>query len=233
MTIQAADHPDKMPVVLLSGLAAGPSVFMPQSVQFDQLIVPEWPKPQRRDNLESYAKRIANGLADAGIGGPLIIGGASFGGMLAQFVAPHVDARAIVLIGSVRGPEELPLQVKAARILTPLVGLVPVRAAQWMCQPLISPRVRKLAAFLSGLSRQFIHCDARVFKWSLAALLRWRTRPEPACPVYHIHGKRDLVLPCWLTTPSQTIDEGGHLISLTHPIEVNAFLHDVIARSAD
>lgn len=233
MNTLADDNPGELPLILLSGLAAGPSVFLPQSVALNQLYVPDWPEPQPGDTLDTYAARIAEGLSKAGFDGPCIIGGASFGGMLAQFVAKRVDARAIVLIGSVRGPEELPMHVKAARILAPLVCLLPVRVAQWICRPLISQPVRKAAPFLSGLARQFVQCDASVFQWSLAALLRWRVRPEPSCRVYHIHGGRDRVLPCRLTTPSETIDHGGHLITLTHPIEVNAFLRNVIARCDD
>ncbi len=223
---------EALPIVLLSGLAAGPSVFLPQAVEFPTLIVPSWPSPQYSDDVDSYAQRLADQLKSNGITGPCIVGGASFGGMLAHYLARHVDARCLVLIGSVRGPEELPIAAKVGRMFRPLAWLLPIRVGQLLVRPLQHVSVRKRFRLASGLARQFIQSDPRVMRWSLHALLAWRTRPEPSCPVFHIHGTRDRVLPIRRTTPTDVVEGGGHVISLSHAVEVNAFLRRVIAASS-
>ena len=53
--------------------------------------------------------------------------------------------------------------------------------------------------------------DANVFKWSLSQLLNWKSQPEVSCPVLHLHGDRDFVLPVRYTKPDATVTGGGHV----------------------
>jgi pimeloyl-ACP methyl ester carboxylesterase len=48
----------------------------------------------------------------------------------------------------------------------------------------------------------------------------------------HIHGKRDYVLPMRYTNPDHIVEGGGHILSLSHPRDVNAFITKAI-ESAD
>ncbi len=73
-----------VPLILLPGLAASREVFEPQRKRFPSLIVPEWPKPDRGETLSQYAERFAASLVPEG---PCVLGGLSFGGMLAQEMA--------------------------------------------------------------------------------------------------------------------------------------------------
>jgi pimeloyl-ACP methyl ester carboxylesterase len=79
--------------------------------------------------------------------------------------------------------------------------------------------------------RQFRRADATVIKWSLSRVLDWKTVPQVDCPVFHIHGRRDFVLPARYTLPDQLIEQGRHVISLSHPAEVNEFIRGVIAET--
>ena len=54
------------------------------------------------------------------------------------------------------------------------------------------------------------------------------TQPEHCAPDSQIHGSADRTFPIRYTHPDQIVTGGGHLLTLTHPIEVNEFL----ARSA-
>ena len=94
-----------MPLILLSGLAADARIFTPQKIVFTQLQCPGWLEPERAETIHGYAGRLAEALDE----GPCIVGGASFGGIVALHLAEHVDAQAVILIGSIQSPSQLPL----------------------------------------------------------------------------------------------------------------------------
>ncbi|TWU27982.1 alpha/beta fold hydrolase [Novipirellula artificiosorum] len=220
-------HGNSTPLILFSGLAADREVFAPQSLAFENLIVPSWPVPESDDTLDSYSERLAGELGQFG---PAVIGGASFGGIVALHVAKHLDPLAVILIGSVRSSDELPRSAKWSRRLQPLVSLLPVRLMQIACVPIGSKMVGRWFPHLGGLARQFRHSDSKVFKWSLSRILDWDSTPRVDCPIYHIHGDRDMVLPIRHISPTQIVAGGGHVISLTHANEVNAFIGSVLKR---
>ena len=79
----------ELPLILFSAMGADASIFLPQKLAFQNLIVPEWPKPVEDDNLASYCSRLA---AATDPGCPCIVGGASFGGVVALEMTRHLDA---------------------------------------------------------------------------------------------------------------------------------------------
>jgi pimeloyl-ACP methyl ester carboxylesterase len=179
-------------LILYSGLAADSSVFVPQKLAFPNLIVPDWPIPTYSETLDQYARRLAYALPEDG---RLIIGGASFGGIVALHVARHVRADVVVLTGSVQSPSELPRYAKCARPLRPLIRYLPVRSMQLCCLPLALEIARFQFTHLFNLIRQFRTADPIVIKWSLMRILDRRDHPETPCSIVHIHGKRDHLLP--------------------------------------
>src|SRR5262245_55843221 len=95
------ERTDNVPLILLSGMAADERLFEPQRVAFPDLRVPAWIDPLPGESLRGYAARLARRIDP---GRPCLVGGASFGGMVALEMAPHLQADACVLIGSVRSP---------------------------------------------------------------------------------------------------------------------------------
>ncbi len=216
---------DQLPLILLSGLAADASVFAPQRLMFPQLSVPTWIKPLRNESLTEYAERFAAGCCPAG---EFVLGGASFGGMLALEMARFVKPRALLLIGSVRGPQELPRRVRMWRGLSPAVNFLPLPPLQWSAGS--AAIARRWLPHLAGVARQFSQADEEVFRWSLQQLLAWKEPPRVDCSVYQIHGDCDRVLPISCTRPDVIVRGGGHVLSLTHAREVNEFLRSVLAK---
>ena len=189
-----------------------------------ELIVPEWLPPLRRESLRSYARRMA-GQINPEL--PCFVGGASFGGFLALEMLPHLNAKGCFLIGAVRSPSEFPLWIRLARPAHALTRIVPVSLFLW------------LSAFLGGTlgfllprrTREFLQLggtlDPAFFKWAAEAVLTWGDfglPPNPACPVYHVQGELDRILPPRLTQPDELIAGGGHVIALSHPAEVARFI---------
>jgi len=218
---------ESTPLILFSGLAADANVFVPQKIAFPQLVVPKWPTPRLDDTLDSYCDRLADDLRPHR---NAIIGGASFGGIVALHVAQRLNPLAVLLIGSIRSPTELSRVACLARPLKPLTRLIPVRFLQLCCVPVASKFARRTVPHLCGLARQFRGSDPTVFKWSLARILDWSSVPTVECPIFHIHGDQDFVLPVRYTEPTAVVPGGGHVISLTHPTDVNDFIRSAMTQ---
>ena len=216
-------------LIMFPGMGASQRMFQPQRLAFPDLIVPEWIEPKYKEPLPRYAQRMAEAIDP---GRPCIIGGASFGGMVALEVARYLDTRACLLISSVRSRKELPWRY---RWLVPLVTTIP-----GTCQDLAAWGVRVGI----GLSRPFrkntiqespltymMGEQGRFLRWASIATLRWKPRANSfRFPIEQIHGAADQVLHPDLTTPDRVIPDGGHALPLTHPAEINQFLHNAIAK---
>ena len=211
-----------VPIILLSGMAADERLFEPQLAAFPNLRVQPWIAPLLGESLRAYATRLAP-LIDPGV--PCIVGGASFGGVVALELAQYLPALACILIGSIRSPSGLPWRW---RLLRPVA--------------LLGPGTLKMLATLGAtLGRPFLaggtirrlqrlsQPEAAFVRWAMCAVVRWR--PSPAVGkvrVFHIHGAADRVLPVSLGEPDVVVSAGGHALSLFSPIAVNEFVAGVV-----
>jgi pimeloyl-ACP methyl ester carboxylesterase len=213
-------------------MGADVRLFQAQRAAFPQLVVPTWLEPRRRETLADYARRFAEKIDP---GRRCFVGGASFGGMVALEVARHLDVAACLLVSSIRSRRELPWKY---RWLVPLATALPgvcadlspvgIRLADWVTRP-----------FRRGLRTESpLACIAsergRFLRWAGIATLRWKPSADAfPFPIRHLHGDADRVLEARLTTPDVLLPGGGHLLPLTHPWQVNQFLHDAIAEFED
>ncbi|QJW92899.1 alpha/beta fold hydrolase [Frigoriglobus tundricola] len=214
-------------MIMLSGMAADERLFAPQLARFPNLRVQPWVQPFPGEALRGYASRLAR-LVDPGR--PCIVGGASFGGIVALEMAPHLSALGCVLIGSVRSPLELPWRW---RYLAPLAELGPDRvavltrtAAHWGNGVFARATLRRL----ERLSRP----EAAFVRWAMCAVVRWRSRPATGrTRVFQIHGALDRTLPVERTRPDVIVPAGGHALTLFSPAAVNEFLAAVVRGLTD
>lgn len=210
-----------VPIILLSGMAADERLFEAQVAAFPNLRVQPWVPARAGESLRAYAARLAP-LVDPGR--PCIVGGASFGGVVALELSGHLPAVACVLIGSIRSPSGLPWRWRLLRpvaffgpdVLRVLAALaarfgrrvLPLRTARW----------------LRRLSRP----EAGFVRWAMCAVVRWRpSQAARRVRVFHIHGACDRVLPVALARPDVVVPGGGHALSLFSPTAVNMFVADV------
>lgn len=213
----------QVPLLLLSGMAADERLFHRQQTTFPNLRVPAWIAPLPEESLRAYALRLARRV-DPGC--PCLVGGASFGGMVALEMAQHLQARACLLIGSVRSSAELPWQWRALRLAAFLgpdrIG-VAARLITRLAGPWLSPGVARRL-------RRFAEPGAGFVRWAACAVLGWW--PSPAARrvrVFQIHGEADRTLPVHCTRPDVIVPAGGHALPLTSPAAVNAFLRQSLA----
>ena len=207
-------------MILLPGMGADARMFAGQLEAFTNLRVLEWIPERAGESLADYAQRLAAPLA----GEPVeFLGGASLGGMVALELARQLKPRAIFLLGSARSPRGIrPL----LRPFMPLSAIAPLRALHRLGLPrpvirLLGPREPEQVALLAEMVR-----DARpeFARWAILALRKWPGVADPGAPVVAIHGERDLVLPVGRASADHVIAGAGHLLTMTHPAEVNAIL---------
>ena len=141
--------------------------------------------------------------------GDMVVG-TSLGGIVACEIARIRQLRALVLIGSALGKDEVhPLLA----LLHPLAGIAPL---EWL----------KFSAgkLPSELPQMFAGVDAAFVRSMCAAIFRWDGLGQAPVPCHRVHGRRDRVIP-----PPAVCDlllDGGHLISMTHAEACVSFVRE-------
>lgn len=213
---------EEIPIILLPGMAADVRVFEAQLAIFPNLKVQPWIEPLPRESLPAYAARLAL-LVDPGR--PCIVGGTSFGGIVALEMAGHLPALACILIGSVRSPSELPRNIRWLRLIAWLgpsglrmLASIGSRISRWFKANRVSRRLQRLSRPESAFER-----------WAMCALCGWKlSRSSDQVRIYQIHGSADRVLPVSLTHPDVIVPGGEHALSSFNPSPVNQFIAHVL-----
>ena len=214
-------------LILLPGLGADARMFETQRERFPHLEVPDWLDPHKRETLESYGQRFAESLE---YDENCIVGGTSFGGMLAVEMSRHITPRKLILIGSALSFSEITFLLRTVS-----------RLARWM--PPSAFRLGVLQTRLTArwfglqtqaqrqLSNQMMSDAAPAFvRWGCIALSNW-SGLSTELPIARLHGAEDRIIPP-LNDGSQTlIPEAGHVPSMSHPQAVNDWLETELVSS--
>ncbi len=212
-----------LPLILLSGMGADSRLFSHQIEEIPELITPAWIPPLPRESLPAYAVRLANSIDP---GRPCVVGGASFGGIVALEMAVHLQAAACVLISSVRSPAEFPWWY---RVLRPVACLGPEGLA-WVAGLVAGASELSLGHRTAAQLRRLSRAESEFLRWASWAVLRWSPSTEVRrLRIHHIHGDSDRTFPVRLTRPDVIVAGAGHVLTLSHPQEVNEFLRRVMA----
>ncbi len=207
---------------------------MPQREAFPQLIVPPRIPPRRNESLPDYAARMAETITPSR-DRPLVLGGVSFGGMLAYEMARHLRPDVVVLIASCRKQESLSPVYRAGRRLVPWIPFWVWSVAKLDLISGVVVRMRLgVAASQRDLAiRMFRDADSRYMHWTLQAILNWDPQPLLGVRVLQIHGGRDSLIPARRVEADQIIPDGGHMINVTHADQVNLFITKAAAMSQE
>jgi len=212
-------------IIFFPGLGTDERLLQPQRTLPVDIVVPRWLDPlDERETLAGYAKRLAETLDTSR---PFYLGGISFGGFVALEVARHVKPRRVFLLSSCTSRHGIPHAYRLAGDM-----LLP-----YLVNALLTPIMRLPSTVRSfgpshlvtgnKLVKEMVRdCTPELFRWSVAALLRWDGHRDPIAPVVHIKGDRDIVLPHHLCRPTHLVRGAGHLMNLTHASQVN----EIIAR---
>lgn len=211
-----------LPIILLPGMGADERLFSSQIAAFPNIVIPKWIPPRKHESLRDYAARYAP-LIDPKR--PCLVGGASFGGMVALEVATHFPNLGCILIGSIRSSQSLSWRWKRLRPFA-LLGPDFLRLTSWGAsrfgRRFLSQRALRVHQRLASPEFAFV-------RWAMCAAVRWRaSAATKKLRVFHIHGETDHLLPVKLVQPDVIVPNGEHALTIFRPSAVNEFLGNVI-----
>lgn len=208
-------------LVLIPGMGADERLFEPQRAGGLCFDVPRMPVPEPGDSMARYAARIRD-LLD--LREPCIVGGVSFGGMVACELGRLCPARKILLIASCCDGSAVPSYYRWAELVSRVVpsGLIRRRA---VASSRILARLEHLTEEQYLLIREMsLDIPVPYLRRVGRMILGWRADQAYPVPIHAIHGQRDRIIPLKGVQPDVILPEGGHLINLTHAAEVNSFI---------
>ena len=217
----------KIPVYLMPGLAASTAIFerivLPEDVFEIHLL--EWEIPLEKESLTDYAKRIADKIKHPN---PVLIG-VSFGGILVQEMAKHIDAHKIIIISSVKSNLEFPRRLKIAKTtkaykLIPMSLILNIESlAKFSFGEKVNQRLKLYERFLSVR-------DIGYLNWAVEQVILW-DRTVVDKNVIHIHGDMDDVFPIKYIKNCIVVKGGTHLMILNKYKWMNENLPAIILDS--
>lgn len=215
---------NKIPVYFMPGLAASSLIFerivLPEDTFEVQLL--EWEIPLEKETLSAYAKRISIKIKHKN---PVLIG-VSFGGILVQEMAKHIEIRKVIIISSVKSNLEFPRRMKIAKT-TKAYKLIPTslllnieNLAKFSFGEKINSRIKLYEKFLSVR-------DIRYLDWAVEQVILWdRTVVDEK--VIHIHGDADDVFPIKYIKNCIEVKGGTHIMILAKYKWLNENLPKII-----
>jgi pimeloyl-ACP methyl ester carboxylesterase len=201
-------------ILLLTGMTPDQRIFDRLLPQLSNAEIIPWITPKDREALGDYVDRLA-GTLTIQPNEPVVVCGASFGGIVAMELATRLNTKSCVLISSVRSPSELPRWQKICR---PLMRVQQGVFLKWVgtfasaCPRSVRTAATLRLAKLGG-------DEGSWYRWATNSVLNWRCDAEPV-PTIQIHGDRDTTFPLRFNHPDVIIEGGGHMLPLTHATQI-------------
>lgn len=215
-------------VYLMPGMAASPQIFehikLPEA-QF-KLHYLAWELPLPKETLSAYALRLTTHIKHPK---PVLLG-VSFGGVLVQEMAKHIEVEQLIIVSSVKSSRELPFKMKFART-TRLYKLIPTQLAQ---------KIEVLAKYAFGknvtkrldLYKKYLSVnDSAYLRWAIRQMLCWR-QDKSTENVVHIHGEKDPVFPIKNIENCISVKNGTHIAIINKYRWFNANLPRIILENS-
>ncbi len=213
-------------LILFPGLGADRRLFDAQERAGLRFEVPEMPIPQDGQDFADYARTLGRSL---GLDENCVVGGVSFGGMLAYQLAATCGAKALILLASCTDPSAIPRHYRWVELTARLIPdhFIHRRAA---LGARCLAKLERLGPDASDLVQDMARKASMPFlRRTGRMILRWKPGRRPECPIYALHGTADRVIPIRRVTPTEVLEGAGHLLCLTHPDVVTIFIEQSLA----
>lgn len=212
-----------MNVYFLSGIAADHRLFryikLPAGYH---AVFLEWIKPIPNESIAKYSRRM---MENVNTEKQFVIIGLSLGGIVATEIAKIYTPLATIILGSIPTSRQLPPYYKWLGRLQ-VNKIIPGNFYKWasVVKHRFSKETNEDRDIIIDMIRQ---ADTDFVHWGLNAVLQWNNVEIPGA-LFHIHGTRDQVFPIYFTKPTHIIKNGGHLLAMSHPEEINSILKEIL-----
>ncbi|KAB8153141.1 alpha/beta hydrolase [Kordia sp. TARA_039_SRF] len=200
----------KIQVYFMPGMAANPSIFKHITLPKDEFEVHflSWFVPEKGETLSAYALRMTQNITHKNV----VLIGVSFGGILVQEMARHINVEKVFVVSSVKTKYELPRRMRFAR-KTKIYKLFPTSLVNNM-SVLRKFAFGDLATKRLELYEEFLSVrDTYYLDWSIAQIVNWK-QEEPLPNTIHIHGEKDRVFPIKYISDCIPVKGGTHIMIL-------------------
>jgi pimeloyl-ACP methyl ester carboxylesterase len=179
----------------------------------------DWIEPKKGETLPTYALRMAERIDQTE---EHALAGVSFGGMIAIEIAKRYHPKAVILLSSSATRKELPLSFRLAgklglnKIVPPQLIKVITPFTYWLFDAKTKEEKHLLKEILLDTSPSFVY-------WAMNSIVHWENDEVPK-NLFHIHGKKDKVLPIRYVKADVVIPTAGHLMVYSHAEETSAWI---------
>jgi pimeloyl-ACP methyl ester carboxylesterase len=216
----------KTVVYFMPGLAASPKIF--EYIKLDtalfEMYYLEWLEPlSTSETLHNYVARLAKQVKHPDV----VLIGVSFGGIIVQELSKYVDTKKVIIISSVKSPDELPLRLKIIKN-TKLYKIAPTS---------LLSNFDFLEKFVFGtwakkrfeLYKKYLSMNSPTYlNWAFHNVLHWHKCDIKIKPI-HIHGVKDEIFPIDnINTCDYTIENGTHIMIINRAKWFNIHLGAII-----
>ncbi|MGB0522081.1 MAG: alpha/beta hydrolase [Flammeovirgaceae bacterium] len=211
-------------IYFISGLGADERVFQFLDLAHHEFRHIQWVTTQKGESLTDYAIRLIDQIDG---NQDIILIGVSFGGMIAQEIAKQISCKTVIIISSVKSPEEFDWQLSFVR-KTQLHQFVPAAFLKWSNLLTADYYFGVSAKQESELLRQIVlDTDTTFMVWAIDAIMRWEN-DDPLLTIHHIHGTQDKIFPRKPIKNAHFIEGGGHFMIVNKAAEISQLILNII-----
>ncbi|NIQ97221.1 MAG: alpha/beta hydrolase, partial [Desulfuromonadales bacterium] len=209
-------------LILLPGLGADERMFENLEGVDPAPVIVRHLVPEPGERLDNYATRVAEWLA---INADDVVGGSSFGGLVASAVARQRQVRALVLIGSALDASALGRSGTLARFV-PGWLLRSLLLSDRLLERVFAPEDTQMRQLAQSMLRE---APEQLLLQGMRMMLCYRPTGDVPCPVFAIHGGRDPIMRPPFICGCRVVEDAGHGLVWTHGGVVGEFLDQVLA----
>jgi esterase/lipase len=215
----------KIPIYFMPGLAAGPEIFKKLTLNKEKYTFHylKWIKPlDVEEKIDNYALRLSAKITEEN---PVLVG-VSFGGIMVQELAKFLNPRKVIIISSVKSPDELPQRFRIAKF-TRIYKLFPIKVIENFedyTKYFLGKTLKKKA----DLYKKYLYVRSKEsLKWSIYNIIKWE-QIKPIENIIHIHGSADTVFPIKNIKNAIEIKEGTHIMILTKAKKISKIIDEIL-----
>jgi len=225
ISIQSLSFSQSLPIIyLFPGQGSDERLF--DSLEFEnhqEIVHIKYPIPEKGSSLTDYAKRISQQIDTSQ---QFVFIGVSLGGMIITELNDFLNPQQSIVISSAKTRTELPFRYRFQKVI-PIYKIVPPKlmlAGAKFLQPIVEPdRNSNKTTFKSMLAAK----DPLYMKRTVAMIINW-DRKTAKENIIHIHGTKDHTIPIRNVKPSDIVEGGSHMMTLTEASRVNEVLNSYL-----